>query len=131
MTDSSDNARDFVRRLAAFAERLAGRNVVVRRLVCDWSHMGSWILHASNGDAEELRAQAIRERNFRAPGPEVVRVTWDGRERILCVETSPSGVLSEMNKWERQVQRKVDLGVDAMSFAEEDLMTRLGSSPQE
>jgi|HubBroStandDraft_4_1064222.scaffolds.fasta_scaffold68443_2 hypothetical protein len=60
MDDPVAHALGFVRNLAALAERLATRNIVVRTLRCDWSAFGSWTLDASRCDAEAKRSAAIR-----------------------------------------------------------------------
>src|SRR5713226_1248833 len=94
----SDSASDFVRVFAELAERLAARDIVVGRLQCDWAIFGSWVLHATNGAQEQRRSDAIRRGEYSGAGPDVFRVTWDGQDRMLSIDSSPSMVLSAVNK---------------------------------
>jgi hypothetical protein len=65
MTASADAAR-FLAEMYQFAERLAGRGLVVRSLRSDWGSFGSWMIEASAGDAEDRREAAIPIRRVRS-----------------------------------------------------------------
>jgi hypothetical protein len=82
MDDPVTHALGFVRNFAAFAERLATRNIAVRSQHCDWSAFGSWTLDASRGDAEAKRSAAIRLHAFNETAPDVC--LWD-RRRVRSV----------------------------------------------
>jgi len=127
MTDSTDSARDFVRSLAALAETLADCDIVVRRLHCDWSVFGSWIVEASGGAAQEKVSEAIRRQAYDEPGPEVFCVTWDARDRRLLLESTPTGAISMSNQWRELEARQLDSHDAALVLAEEWLKTRLGA----
>ena len=127
MTEATENALTFVKTLAALAERLAHRDIVVRRLDCDWSGSGSWALELSGGVAENERLNAIRRQALDQPGPEVFSVTWDGRERYLELRSTPTGLLSRLNTWKQLDARAAESHEAAVTLAEEWLAARLGS----
>jgi hypothetical protein len=99
MDDPVAHALEFVRNFAELAERLAKRNIVVRRLRCDWSGFGSWTVEASSGDAESKRSSAIHRHAFNEAGPEVCRVIWDGEDRQLSMGSTPTQVSVMINQW--------------------------------
>jgi hypothetical protein len=116
---SSEHAIDFLRALTGLAERLAARDVVVGELRSHWSAFGSWELHATSGVQEERRADALRRGAYREPGPDVLRVTWDGRDRTLRVQLSPTTATAMLNKWESKVEQRLESFEQAIRFAEE------------
>jgi hypothetical protein len=99
MDDPVAHALDLVRNFGALAQPLAKRNIVVRHLDCDWSGFGSWTVEASRGDAEAKRSSAIRRHAFSEAGPEVCRVMWDGKDRLLSVGSTPTMVSVMLNQW--------------------------------
>jgi hypothetical protein len=121
MTQSADAAGEFVRQLAALAGRLAARGLVVAQLHCDWSGFGSWRLDVQQGDAADRYAEALRKEEWHTWGPDVVSFAWDGRDRILTIETSPTPPLSAPNRWERQAHEVFDNREAAIRFVEEYL----------
>jgi hypothetical protein len=127
MDDPVAHALGFVRNLAALAERLATRNIVVRSLHCDWSAFGSWTLDASRGDAEAKRSPAIRLHAFDETGPEVCRAIWDGKERQLSMGSTPSKVSVMVNQWRYIEPQSCDSYEHALTLAENWLYSRLGS----
>jgi hypothetical protein len=105
-----ESAQAFVRSLANLAESLANREIVVRRLHCDWASFGSWIIEVSSGESEEKRTAALRRLVLFAhgsalgspvdePGPVVFRVTWDGRDKWLTLESTATEVMTMHNQW--------------------------------
>ena len=112
-------ALDFVRTFAALAERLGSHNIVVRRLVCDYSGFGSWELEASNGDAEAERSAAIRRHAFNEAGPVVCRATWDGRDRLLSMASTPTGVSVMPNRWRSLESQSCESFEAGLALAEE------------
>src|SRR5262249_42872339 len=128
MYNPVDSALDFVRRLAALAERLAKRDIVVRRLDCDWSAFGCWIIEASSGDAETRRAAAIHRHAFNDPGPEVFRVEWEGRDGELYMTSTETEATVMLNQWRQLESRSCDSSEAAIALAEKWLSERLGSS---
>lgn len=83
VASASQDAARFLRELYRVAERLALRDVVVRSFTADWSGFGSWSIEASKGESEDRRGAAIEAGDYGAVGPDVVRVSWDGKDRIL------------------------------------------------
>jgi hypothetical protein len=127
MNNPVEHALGFVRGFAVLAERLAGRDIVVRNLHCNWSAFGSWTVEASSGDGERKRSSAIRRHELNEPGPEVLRVTWDGRERQLSMDATPTGVSTMSNRWRHLDTHSCDSAEAALALAEEWLCSRLGS----
>ena len=127
MTEATESARTFVKTLAALAERLADRDIVIRRLDCDWSGSGSWALEVSRGVAETERLNAIRREALAEAGPEVFSVTWDSRERYLELRSTPTGLLTKLNTWKQLDARAAESHEAAVTLAEEWLAARLGS----
>ena len=125
MNDSVEDALSFIRDLAALAERLGGRDIVVRSLHCEWSAFGSWTLEASSGEAERKRTVAIHRHAFNEPGPEVFRVTWDGRERHLSMGATPTKVSTMSNQWRHLEARPCDSVAAAIALAEDWLCGRV------
>ena len=121
MARSVESAAEFVGQLARLAERLAARGLVVGRLHCDWASFGSWSLEVQQGEAADRYGEALRKEQWDTCGPEVVSFAWDGRERILTVETAPTPPLSAPNQWERQVHQVLDSRQAALTFVEEYL----------
>ena len=127
MDDPVVHALDFVRNFGALAERLAKRNVVVRRLHCDWSGFGSWTVDASRGDAEAKRSSAIHRHAFNEAGPEVCRVEWDGKDRQLYMGSTPTEASVMLNQWRHLEPQSCNSYEAALALAEEWLCDRLGS----
>jgi hypothetical protein len=121
MTRSVDSAADFVRQLTGLAGRLAALDLVVAQLHCDWSSFGSWSLDVQKGDAADRYSEALSREQWDTCGPDVVSFSWDGRERILTLETSPTPPLSAPNRWERQLHQAFDSRQAAFTFVEEYL----------
>jgi hypothetical protein len=121
------HALDFVRNLAALAERLAQRNIAVRRLHCDWSAFGSWTVDASRGDAEAKRSSAVQRHAFSEAGPEVCRVEWDGKDRQLSMRSTPTQAAVMTNQWRHLESQSCDSYEAALALAEKWICDRLGS----
>jgi hypothetical protein len=129
MDRPSQNAADFIRKLTEMVYRLAARDIVIASLHADWSSFGCWQLQAQRG-AEAVRyAEALRGRDpMRAPGPEVVRVFWDGRDGVLSVEASPTRFCSAPNEWKSECNKGFDRTDDGLfQFVEDYLVRRLGA----
>lgn len=94
-----ESARAFGQSLMALAERLAARNYVVSSLHCDWGDFGSWSLEVQNGHAADVYREALLKQAFDVPGPDVVRFTWDGRDKLLTIQTAPTEPLSSAGPW--------------------------------
>jgi hypothetical protein len=128
MDDPSQDAAAFIRKLTEMAYRLAVRHIVVSSLHAHWSHFGSWELQTQR-EAEAVRyADAILSQDpTRTPGPEVVRVFWDGRDGILSIEASPTRFCSAPNEWKEECSKGFDLMDDELiQFVEDYLVKRLG-----
>jgi hypothetical protein len=128
MDNSVESSLGFIRSLAALAERLAKRDIVVQRLHCDWSIFGSWFVEATSAESEAKRSSAIQRHAADGPGPEVFRVTWDARDRRLSLESTPTGVSSMSNQWRELAVRSCDSHEVALAQTQEWLGEHLGSS---
>ncbi len=121
MSQSADAAAEFVRQLAALAGRLASRGLVVAELHCDWSGFGSWRLDVQEGQAADRYSEALRNEKCDTWGPEVVSFAWDGRDRVLTIESSPTPPLCAPNQWTREADKAFDSREAALAFVEEYL----------
>ncbi len=119
MYQSTEDAIEFHRALAAFAERLAAHDLVIRSLHSEWAHFGSWAVQVTSGDAEDNRGQALLEHNYAAAGPVIIEAVWDGREHELLIRCTSSGVLSMHNQWQQMARRSLESSVAAMDWAEQ------------
>jgi hypothetical protein len=129
MTRSSSAAVSFLQELTEAAERLARRDVVVVQLTSDWGRFGSWVIEASAGVAEDTRGEAIRSGNYEVSGPDIVRVTWDGRERDLRVDLFHTTALSRSySAVQLQGDKKFASNADALEYAEHVLLDRLADA---
>lgn len=128
MESSSQSAADFVRQLAGLTDRLEARDIVVSRLCFDWGAFGSWELSVQRGDDADRYGAALLEHDWDAPGPEVVRFSWDGRDATMQVDASPTEPLSGPFQWKSEFEGHLDgsLG-DAIRFVEDYLSSRFGS----
>src|SRR5260370_40300206 len=128
MERPSHSAADLVRHLAELTYRLAAKDIVVSSLHADWSSFGCWQLQAQRGaDAVRYAEGLLSSDPLQAVGPEVVRVFWDGRERILSEEASPTKFCSAPNEWKEEHSKGFDKpGDDLYHFVEDYLTKRLG-----
>ena len=129
MEHSSQSAGKFVRELAELAARLAAKDIVVARLHADWSSFASWELQVERGaDAERYGEGLLGPNPLEAPGPEVVRVLWDGRDHLLTIEASPTQFCSAPNEWRQEFARGFDeAGSGLLSFVEDYLCKRFAA----
>ena len=74
------------------------------------------------GVATDAYRDALLAKKWDTWGPEVVRITWDGHERLLTAATSPTPPLSAPNQWKTVVDRTFDSREEAIMFAEEFLV---------
>ena len=122
MTQSAQSAQRFVQRLAELAARLAEHDVVVASLHCDWGSFGSWMLEAQKGVAADAYHDALRVERWETRGPEVLRISWDGREKLVTIESAPTPPLSAPGPWTRQHDAAFDDSEAAIRFVEEHLV---------
>lgn len=129
MDNPSKDAAVFISKLAEMAYRLANREIVVSSLHADWSSFGSWELQAQRGTEAARYAEAILKLDSaHAPGPEVIRVCWDGREGVLTVQTSPTGFLSTPVDWKEECSKNFDRTDDQLfQFVEDYVSERFGA----
>jgi hypothetical protein len=129
MERPSQDAANFVRKLAELTYRLAARDIVVSFLHADWSTFGCWQLKAESGVQAARYAEGLRSSNpSQAVGPEVVRVWWDGRDKYLVVDASPTRFCSAPNEWKNECNRGFDeSGDDLLRFVEDYLTKRFGA----
>jgi hypothetical protein len=118
---SADSANRLISRVAALAQWLAERDVVVASLRCDWASFGSWSLQAQKGRAADAYGDALKAKRCDASGPEVLRASWDGRERLLTIEHASTPPLSSPGPWKRETERKFGDFEAAVCFVEEHI----------
>lgn len=128
MNTPVERAIVYVRRFADLAERLAKQNIVVRKLDCDWQSFGSFIVDASDGDEEAKRALAVQRGAFGEPGPDVYRLSWDGKDRLLSAGSMRTTASTMIGPRRALDSRPCDSYEDAIRVAYEWLTDRLGSS---
>lgn len=127
MAPASQDAARFLRDLYRVAERLALRDVVVRSFRAEWSAFGSWWIEASKGESEDRRGAAIDAGDYGAVGPDVVRVSWDGKERILDVGLLHTTAISVRGGVDPLMSQACDSRSDALRIAESLLLDRLAN----
>ena len=127
MAQSVQSAQRFIRRLTELADRLAQRDIVVASLHCEWGSMGSWMLHAQKGADADAYGEALNAQRWDTRGPEVLRVSWDGRERLLTIESAPTPPMSSPGPWTRQRDEAFDDVEGAIRFVEEHLARWAGA----
>lgn len=110
---NASSAAGFIWELVGLSRRLAARNIVVTRFVCDWGSFGCWELHAEDGAVDENWPR------------EVVRVFWDGMGYRLTAEVSPRTPGNSANHWASELDQKIGRDGDAIGAAEEYLIKRL------
>ena len=118
MTRSSTDAIALIDSLSGLAERLAARDVVVSQLHCDWQSFGSWDLVVQRGSAADAYAAALLRRNYDAAGPDVVRFSWDGKEKLLSVSSAPTEPLTSPGPWTQVLDKQFTNSAQAADFAE-------------
>ena len=119
MIQSAQSAREFVRQLCGLAERLADRDFVVARLDCEWASFGCWSLEVQRGQPADKYHAALMKEDWNAPGPNVLRFTWDGREKLLTIQTAPTPPLSAAGPFKRVTDKVFEDLAQALRFAEE------------
>jgi hypothetical protein len=129
MSESAESASRFVQELSALAVRLAALDIAVSSLHCDWASFGSWKLEVQNGRAADTYGKALLASEWETPGPEVTRISWDGRERVLTIENAPTPPLSSPGPWTRQTEQAFGDSETAVRFVEEYLQRRTHSAP--
>jgi hypothetical protein len=128
MNTPAELAIVYVRRFADLAERLAKQNIMVRKLDCDWQSFGSFVVDASDGDEEAKRALAVQRKAFAEPGPDVYRLSWDGKDRLLSAGSMRTTASTMIGPRRALDSRPCDSYEDAIRVAYEWLTDRLGSS---
>ncbi len=121
-SDSTRHASDFVHRLLSLADRLAEKDIVVASLHCDWGAFGSWMLEVQNGLAADAYAKALHAERWDTPGPHVLRAVWDGRDRILVIESAPTPPLSAPRSWTTKLERTFEDIDAAVLFVEDQIV---------
>jgi hypothetical protein len=115
---SSDAALAFIERLAGVARQLASHDIVVSNLHTDWRSFGCWDFEVQKGADADAYGAAMSAGKYDTNGPDVVRFMWDGRDKVLSVETAPTRPLSSPNPWRRLLDRSFDDSEQAIEFAE-------------
>jgi hypothetical protein len=131
MIASAESANRFVQDLSALAGRLAAIDVVVSSLHCDWVSFGSWTLEVQKGRAADTYGEALLASQWDTAGPEVIRVYWDGRERVLTIENAPTPPLSSPGPWTRQTEQAFGDSEAAVRFVEQHLQRWTRGEPQQ
>jgi hypothetical protein len=104
-------AIEFVRELTVLAERVAAKDIVVASLHIDYCFFGSWTLETRKND-------------------EALRFSFDDRDRMLIIESSPIRGLSGPNEWKQQHEEdfpRGDIGDRPQRFIMNYLTSRYGN----
>jgi len=118
---ASESAAKFNRTLAQLSETLAAHDIVVSRLHADWSSFGSWELHVQPGfEADRYHKAAQVDPRHTIP-PNVLRCSWDGRDRYLMIESSPTRPLSAPNGWREEHAKGFDTSDEAVQYLQDYL----------
>jgi hypothetical protein len=131
MTRASEDAATFNRTLAQLSESLAACDIVVSRLHADWSSFGSWELQVQRGSEADGYHETTRLDPGHAIPPDTVRCFWDGRDRYLMIETSPSRPLSAPNQWRKEHAKGFGTSDEAMQYLEGYLKRRFQHDSRE
>jgi hypothetical protein len=119
--ESAQEAKRFVEGLWELTSRLARRDIVVASLLCDWGTFGSWTVEAQRAEDADRYGVGLLAERWDTPGPHVLRATWDGKERLLMIESAPTPPLSSPGPWTTEVEKFLDDSEAAMRFVEEYL----------
>lgn len=127
--ESPKGSAAFIRKLAEMAYRMAAKEIVVSSLHAEWSSFGSWELQAQRGTEAARYAKAILKMDStNPPGPEVIRVLWDGREGVLTVQTSPTRFLCAPVDWKEECSKGFErLDDQVFQCVEDYLSEKLGA----
>jgi hypothetical protein len=123
-----EDAVAYIRRFADLAERLAKKNIVVRRIDCSWGSFGSFIVEVTDGDEETKRASAIQRGAYSESGPDIYRALWDGKERDLTFGSMRSTATTIFGPSRAIESRSPTSYIEAIESAFEWLADRIGSS---
>jgi hypothetical protein len=118
MAHSSQHAIAFISVLAGLAERLAKADVVVSKLHCDWRSFGSWELEVQRGPAADAYGAALLRGDYDADGPDVVKFSWDGKEKLLSVSSAPTEPLTSPGPWKHLMDKAFASSEQAAAFVE-------------
>ena len=110
-----------VRNLSELSQGLAAEGIVVASWHCEWSHLGSWVLEAQRGTAADAYGEALLAGQWDTPGPDVLRVAWDGREKYLTIDSATTPPLASPGPWSRQIEQAFDSSEAATRFVKEHL----------
>lgn len=125
MAQSAQEAFQFIERLYHLASRLTERDIVVAALDCQWGSFGSWTLEVQKGPAADAYAKALLSKQWDTSGPEVRRVSWDGREGLLTIEAATTPPLTSPGPWTRELDQGFDNPQEVLPFVE-DFLKRWG-----
>jgi len=117
---ASDSAASYFERLLALAQRLASHDIVVTRIHGDWRAFGSWEIWTESGPPADAYAKTAHKGSlFPVPAPEVLRLSWDGREGLLSVSTASPPRHESPTHWTRGETLEFRGLDDALSGAED------------
>lgn len=116
--NSARGAAEFVREVVALADRLAARDICVRKLACEpyWF----WELVLQKGAEADQGEKAARSR--------LTRVFWDGMEHDLSVEWAPFVPGPDPDDWNHELRTPLGRTGDAIGAAEDVLIRRFSGS---
>jgi hypothetical protein len=122
---SAENARKVVQQFSDLAQKLADENVVLRSLEISGG-FGSWMIEVEDGAATDAYISVLEAANgpkeWPPRGPDVVRVSWDGRDRYLAVDLAATATLTSPGPWKRKLERTFEKPDDAFQFCQEHVV---------
>ncbi len=108
MNRNPEAAAEFLRELANLSYRLAEHGFVVDGLHADYSYYRSWQITVSRTDEE------------------AIKVSWDARDCVLEVETSPCRKFISPNEWRVEMSKDFNRNSESapLQFLEQYLKAR-------
>jgi hypothetical protein len=126
----SSEAIGFLRRLSAFAERLAARDIVVHTLDSEWGTFGSWKLAVRDGNvSDKLDEELAAGAHFQDLETTHYSFVWDGRDHDLVIEATVATPISVSGGWKTVLARSLESSDEAIAVTEEFLMKQVPREP--
>ena len=107
-------AQRFNSALAAISSRLSEHRLVVSRMHADWGSFGSWQIHLERGGEADVYSEAMTRGEYENHGPEVLRCTWDGRDRVLLLAVGRTPSLTSPLGWQSRAELRCEDGFAAL-----------------
>ena len=124
---ASQDAARFLRDLYRVAERWPSATWLSGASVRSGAASARCRFEASKGESEDRRGAAIETGDYGAVGPDVVRVSWDGKDGILDVGLLHTTAISASGALDPLMSQSCDSRSDALRVAESLQLDRLAN----